>query len=483
MSRKVLGIDIRPDGIAAVLVDSSLKENRIDTHAFVPLTDPAEESDTLANALQEITASMDVNASDCVISLSPGLFSFRNLQIPFSNAKKIKMVLPFELESTLPYPIDDIASDFLILNPADGGGQTDLLAVTVEKAKVRPFLESLASHKIEPEIVTLGGLALALILADRSLQNEDGLLLDLENRNGTLFAVNNGNVSLIRSFPIPESRSARTSSVLGNIRRTLIAFESIGNPEFQPREIIVTGRDPQLRELEDELARDLNIPVKALNLTLELDIAVDYDNENVWEPAAMDNALALALMEIEGLKGLNLHQHQFPARKIFTRHKPKLIKSGILAAAVIALIFISLLVESVFLNRQLNHIGEQIASVFAVTFPNVKKADHPYEQMQINVREAKKNPAFQDGSTEHIRSIDILNRISQSIPKDIQVDFTRVVIGAKDVLISGTTDEFNSVDDIKRQLDNIEFFKKVTIDTTNKDRSGQEVRFQLKLEL
>ena len=58
-----------------------------------------------------------------------------------------------------------------------------------------------------------------------------------------------------------------------------------------------------------------------------------------------------------------------------------------------------------------------------------------------------------------------------------------MVISSETVLISGNTDEFKSVDDIKSKLEQIDFFKKVTINSTNLDRTGKEVRFQLKVEL
>jgi len=58
-----------------------------------------------------------------------------------------------------------------------------------------------------------------------------------------------------------------------------------------------------------------------------------------------------------------------------------------------------------------------------------------------------------------------------------------MVISPDTVLISGNTDTFNSVDDIQSKLEQIDFFKKVMISSTNKDRSGKEIRFQLKVEL
>jgi hypothetical protein len=63
------------------------------------------------------------------------------------------------------------------------------------------------------------------------------------------------------------------------------------------------------------------------------------------------------------------------------------------------------------------------------------------------------------------------------------VDFTRLVIQPENVVISGTTDTFNSVDDIKSRLEQIQYFEKVTISSSNIDRSGEEVRFILKVAL
>jgi Tfp pilus assembly protein PilN len=103
--------------------------------------------------------------------------------------------------------------------------------------------------------------------------------------------------------------------------------------------------------------------------------------------------------------------------------------------------------------------------------------------MQIKVQEAKKNTAIQSAAGPQIRSIDILNAISRSIPETITLDITRMVISPDTVLISGNTATFNSVDDIQNKLEQIDFFKKVTISSTNKDRSGKEIRFQLKVEL
>jgi general secretion pathway protein L len=197
----------------------------------------------------------------------------------------------------------------------------------------------------------------------------------------------------------------------------------------------------------------------------------------------MDGALALAMAEIEGVECLNFHRSQFPGRKIVSRHRAPLIKTGALAAAVLLLMFASVLIQSHLQQRRLAELDRQIAAVFSETFPEVKKPADPYQQMQIGLQELKKNAALPGEALPAAHSIDVLKAVSDIIPPEIGVVFERMVLGPDSILISGNTAAFNSVDEIKGHLERIAGFKKVTISSANTDRSGKEVNFQLKVDL
>ena len=102
MSRKVLGIDIRNETVTAVLLHSSLREHRVEDFIHLSFSGPEDPERSLSSALQTLAEKMDLTGSDYVVSIPANQFIFRNLQIPFSNSKKIRMVLPYELETTLP---------------------------------------------------------------------------------------------------------------------------------------------------------------------------------------------------------------------------------------------------------------------------------------------------------------------------------------------------------------------------------------------
>ncbi len=482
MGRKVLGIDIRKEAVSAVLVKTNLRESRIDTHAHVPISNSAADENPFRTALETLCSEINPDGCDCVVSISADHFSYRILQIPFKDSKKIQMVLPFELEPTVPYPIDDLIIDFIDLKSAGHNDHTDVIAAAVPKSELAPYLGTLGAFKIDPEMVTLSGLPAALCLANQANAGKDQLFLKIDKALSTLFIVCNGGIKLIRSFATPVTDTARAELLGVFVHRTLSAFGELSQLEYQPPDMVVTGSGLNGASFDADVSRFLELPVKRLNFADRLSIPIDGDNKS-WDPVLMDDALALALMEIEGTKGLNFHKGRFAAKKIIVKYKKHLIKTGILAAAVLALLFFNIIGESYTLNRQIDRLDRQITGIFQKTFPKIKRIEDPFRQMQIEVQEVKKNAVIQTATTSRILSIDILNNISKSISESIVVDITRMVISQENVLISGTTNTFEAVNDIKNKLEQIDTFKKVTISSTNKDRSGKEVRFQMKVVL
>jgi general secretion pathway protein L len=483
MSRKVLGIDIQYHSVTAVLLNSRLREKRIDDYLYIPMSDPDDLENGLIAALEALTETMDLSGCDYVVSLPSDQFAYRNLQIPFSNPKKIRMVLPFELESTFPNSAEDLVIDFHTLNRTASGDQTELIAAAIKKTQLDPYIEALTLYKVDPELITTSGLPTALCLAQLTDPGEDQLFLEISKAYSTLFVLVNGRIQLIRSFPLPSKSPSKSKLLCTHIQRTLAAFEETTQLDFQPLEVVVSGSGLDESNIIEDITRILQVLVKPANLAERLNLPVEKHFEDLSNSFQMDNALGLALMEIEGWEGLNFHKNHFAAQKFLSKHKSNLIRTGILATAVLALIFFNVLIDSYILNNRVRRIDNQITQIFKATFPEVKTIREPFQQMKAKVQEIQKNTMLQSETGHHIRSVDILNSISEKIPPKIKVDLNRLVIQTENVLISGTTDTFNSVDEIKGLLEQINFFDKVTISSANTDRSGKEIRFMLKAEL
>jgi general secretion pathway protein L len=164
-------------------------------------------------------------------------------------------------------------------------------------------------------------------------------------------------------------------------------------------------------------------------------------------------------------------------------YKKSLIKTGILAGLVLALIFINVVLKTHSMEKKLASLNNQITDIFKTTFPDVKNIVDPIQQMRVKLKEAQKSSMFSGETGKHMYAIDILKDISEFTPRDIDVNLTNLVVDMESVSIAGDTNRFNSVDDIKRGLEQSNLFNKVTISSANMNKSDNRVRFKLKVQL
>jgi general secretion pathway protein L len=484
MTRKILGLDIRHDAVSAVLLKSGIKGTDIEAHVHVPISNRIYMESVLAASLETIVGKIDISGSVCVASFPANEISYRNINVPFKGRKKIKKILPYELEPTLPFPIDDLIIDFYITELPDIANRHNIIAAAAEKSRLQAYLETLASFNIEPEIVTVGGYPAALCAAGLVNINENWLFIDIDHNESTLFAILSGSVCLIRSFPIrSDARSFEVESLCTNIRRTLWALEEITGSDVTPKGAFMTGCGLDNSGVDQDMEQILGFPVKRADFVRDTDIIKEHADAQVWKPHQMDNSFSLALMEVQGINGINFRKGPFAAKKIWEEHKRNLIKTGILAGLVLALAFFNVFLDSYFMEKNLTRLNSQITGVFTSTFPDVKKIVDPLQQMQVKIQEARKNALLPGITDTNIRAIDILNNISKLISKNIDVDFTQLVIGAESTEISGDTDTFNSVDSIKNSLEKSDLFKKIIISSATVNKSDNRVRFKIKINL
>ena len=157
---------------------------------------------------------------------------------------------------------------------------------------------------------------------------------------------------------------------------------------------------------------------------------------------------------------------------------------AILAVLVLFLGLSGVLFDSFFLKKRVDALNNQMAQVFKATFPQTPLRNVPaLELMKSKLKEAQKANASPIAGGAAARSIDILLQVSQMIPASINVVFNQLIVSSNAVTISGETADFNTVDDIKSRLEKSDIFKQVTIASANMSKSGDQVRFKLKIDL
>ncbi len=483
MSRKFFGIDIKQDRVSAVLIASGMKGLEVESHACVMLADLPEAEDKTVEALKTIVADIDPAGSVCMVAFSADQMSFRNLSVPFKETKKIKQILPFELEPSLPFPIDDAVTDFHVLDLPQPTGHIALLTATVEKSLWNSLRTRLSAAGIEADTIAVSGHDTAHCLNRLPDIPEQFLMIDMEPRRGTLFAVHSGRICLIRGFGLDDDGPRRMEMLGTHIRRTLPAAEEILGIVFVPGELYITGMGAMPGDFTEDLARLLSIPVKKVNLIQDAGLGFIKPPDASWRPLLMDNALALALSKELNAPGFNFGVRPFTAMKQWVTYKKNILQIAFLAGAVLVAAFANLLFDFHVMGKRIDEMNGRIEAIFRSTFPQVTRIVDPVQQMRAEIKAVRETSSLSGDAARTVRAIDILNDISSRIPDRIDVDLTQLVIGPDNVLLTGDTATFNMVDDIKGVLEKSELFTSVTISSANQDRSGNRVVFKLKIQL
>jgi type II secretory pathway component PulL len=310
-------------------------------------------------------------------------------------------------------------------------------------------------------------------------------VISIGSHNSTLYILSDGQLCLARCIPAGSSPdSERVKTICKNILRTVSAFEASANRSFQADKIFVTGTGAGENGFLETIGRTLKAPVEKTNLVDDTDARLNNRPEPTWNPDQMDNALALALIESIGIKGINFRKGPFAIKKRWAEHKKSIIRSGALAAVLLVCILANVIIDYHFKTERLDALNSRINEIFTSTFPEVQRIVDPLQQMKAEIEETRRTSLFSPSGENDVFMIDILNELSLRIPKEMDVQFSRMVIGGDEsIVITGDTDTFNTVDAMKGRLEEADVFKEVTIVSTTKDKDGTRIRFRVKIRI
>ena len=481
MSQSILGIDIRSDSVSAVLITSSVSAYRIEGHRRVQMTGASENWESaVALALKEAVDPFIKAGTSSTVSVPAESLSFRNIRLPFKQPNKIAQVLSFELEPTLPFSVEDAVIGFDILSVPEDAGHTHVFAAAIEKKTLAFYLDILSAAGIKPEAIFFNGYTNARCLARFDQMPDHWISIDLEKLKCTLLAVVSGQIVMARNSLL-HSRVKSTQETLSVlIRHSLISLEASHPFSFHPEIIVVSGSDQVDPNLLTDLEKDLEIPAVRFDLFRTMSSKGKKLIPAIpWNSLSGDSVLSVAMAGTEQIRGMNLLKGPFAPEKRLTEYRTPLVRAGIFLAAVVILAFAFLLSERHLTDKKIIRMDKRMTQIFQSTFPEEKVIVDSFQQMKAKMAEMKKKPAFSIDLPRDIPRIDLLKELTARIPKDLDLKIGRMVIGSEDILITGNTGTFNSVNDIKGQLEGSNLFSQVTISSANLDRAGSRIDFTL----
>ncbi len=481
MSRQILAIDIRCHSIAAVLLSTGLKSTSIVASYEAAIHDGETNENPLKSALAQLAERMPAERGDIVVGLPADQTIYRTLRVPFKEDKKIRQVLPFELEPNLPIEVDRLIIDYIYRDTTVNG---ELLTASIDRQHIDDLMEMLDTVGLQPQLILPGDfpLASALIANDEQLPDQ-AMLLSIGSHNATLTLFDSGKIGLVRSMTADTATDQGMETLALKIRQTLIAHAETSPQGFIPGALHISGPACSDAEMVQRLETALEMTPEMVDLRKMVPALDTGETLTAWNPSIFNEALALALVELEHLPCPRFHSTGSTLRNYWNAYRQHVRVPAILLIIVLVLGFSGVLFESHLLQTQVDDLDRQMEETFKATFPQARRVGDAGDQMKSELKKVRTGNIDTGGSVPKARTIDVLMQISRAIPKEVEVLFTRLVLGSDVLTLSGETAAFNVVDDIKNRLEKTELFQEVTIASANMEKSGKKVRFKLKLTL
>ncbi len=493
LSENIFSLDIQDDLITGVLLKTSSKETVVVGCGAAIVTPGSMES-----GIEEVMEQAGFTDETCRVSFAAHHFFFRQLCLPFSDQRKVDKILPFELEETAPLQIENLVIDGIASDAA--GDDSVVIAGMVDRNFLAEKLAQLQSLGVDPEIITISGLQTAMKMASFVREKEDFLLLDIGLQRCTVFIVKDDTLSLVRSIPFdakeltgytfdnvlappsPQKSKtvARTFGDLSAAVKSTCFMAQLGNLSLP---IFLSGSVGRTVEATQYLGEYLNGDVQRCELHSLPSLAIVDEIKERWVPGSMDAALSLGMRARKTQKGFNFRKEEF-SKKSSLREYRHLISKAVIPLAVSVILAISFLgYDTGAKKRERAELQQKIHGVFKETLPGVTRIVDPVKQLELRIVEQRRRTNSEKSGTGALSVLDVLAEISKRIPPAYQVKMTRLVVEKNDLRIKGNTDNFNTVDNIKKVLEKSPYFETVTISSANLAPRGGEIRFELKLQL
>jgi type IV pilus assembly protein PilM len=158
--KRILGIEFEKTTIHASLIYFNGNNIKIEKFFTISLE---KNNDTYAERVTKGLKELILQAGsfDAIHTALPSSFVvFKELRLPFFDREKIAMVLDFEVEPLLPFPLDEAIIDFIITKKLDDELGTEVLVAAVQKRYIAEHLHLFDSISIKPDVITVDLFAL-----------------------------------------------------------------------------------------------------------------------------------------------------------------------------------------------------------------------------------------------------------------------------------------------------------------------------------
>ena len=493
MPQRVLALEFDAHELKAAVLETSFRDYKVIGFYREPVVAA---DGTLAEQLRGFVQRHELEATTVVSSLPGDLVSLRTFFLPFRDRKRLDQTVPFELETQVPFGLDEVIVDYHVLHRDRSG--CNVLAALVQRRDLEEHLKLLGDAGLDPKIVDIAPLAtlnvLSLLGADlpETFVYVGGTLRRLVvalYRNRQLVGLRT--LVTAAAVDVDEAEAAaagnghavaapgQVAALIGEIRWTLLALN--GAPLDEALPCIVAADDPHFEELIPALAA-ADLAVRRL----EASPVRNLPPALVTQLSSFTCPLGLALREVapNDAVGVNFRQGEFAYHRGQDELRRALWRTGALAALVVALAMTNTYMHYEQVASRLALLEGQIRNVFSRTMPDVPRITDARAQLQAEVDAAQKRLTILAGlaPANGATAIDVMRTIATAIPDSVALDVDEYIMEPEAVRLKAKTGSFEAADTIKQQLINTHYFGDVQVKDVKSAPDGR-VDFRMVLTL
>lgn len=363
-------------------------------------------TDTLSSIAARITGVARV-----ILCLPPTLFAHRLVSLPFNDLRKVREVLPAQLQGELVLSVEELVIDAL---PA-GDGQ--FLALWTRKNHVAEVIEQFREAGIEPQVVSSLPFAMALL---------PGVTGDCAVCYGnTLAFLRGGKLTYFRAF---------SSDVTLQMITAALSTVTISGGELPPKLCLIGS-------LANESADADMLPLPVEKVQLPLEYGHLFKNDETFLQLAGLYSIARAC-HIGVLPDFRRGELAWTAGD--ARLRKKLLLTGILAAMIILLLFAGKLLQYRAAAADIASLNKSVAVIYHEIFPARVKAVDEISEVKGEIKKL----AGVDGPNGFL---DILNKLAAAKGSSINGLYEAELDG-RALRIKGDARSAQSVNEFKTTL-------------------------------
>lgn len=443
----LLGIDIGTTAVKVAALRTAYRKVQLVGLASVEVAQAGGVSEAIQQAAKLATG--DRGLGDALaISLEGQRSTVKVVGLPASAAKSVSEVLPFELESKLPFDIEESVFDYRVL-PGLRDTKGEELAVLVGVAKTADVVARIDLVKgalgAEPERVGLAAFPIANLLPYVPAIGEGVIgIVDLGTVSSDVIILKMGEPIFARTVALGTKGLPGTAAKLARELRTTIAAHRSQGGEA-PVRLFLAGGGAYVSGALAFLSSALELQVEVLP-TPTLDapgIAADH----IAVMARFAKAIGLAVGLGPRPIGLNLRKGPLAFERGFAWVKEKVP----LIAGLAAVILVSFLFSA---WAQLYAKGKEkvvLENALAIVTKDVLN-DETREAARANELLAAQTATTDEDPLPHADSFDVMVKLSELIPPSMTHDIRELDIQKGHVVVNGVVGSIPDAQAIKASV-------------------------------